>query len=165
MKIEFLVEDKRWTKFIEIADLEALAKKILSSLVKLLGFDTRKGTILEMTIMLTNDRKISSLNRKYRHIDRPTDVLSFPIYEKEFGKYFGKEKCMLLGDIVISLETLKNESSRQGKSFRDHLAHLTTHGILHLMGFDHTKPTDAKRMVSIETLLLHKADLAGRTRH
>jgi probable rRNA maturation factor len=156
VKVEFVTRDKRWIKFVEIARLETLTKKIILSLLEIMDCKIKKNTAVEISIILTNDGEIKTLNRKYRNIDKPTNVLSFPMYEKEFTKYLEKEKYLLLGDIVLSLETIRNESVKQKQYFGEHLVHMIVHGILHLLGFDHINRHDASIMRNIETTLMHR---------
>ena len=84
-----------------------------------------------ISIVLTNDNFIQSLNKQYRFIDKPTNVLSFP---QERNLDFG-EDC--LGDIILSFERIKEEGDQQNKEFQSHLIHLVIHGLLHVLGYDH----------------------------
>lgn len=99
----------------------------------------------EVSIILTSDKKIRQLNKKYRNIDKPTNVLSF-----ETGDDY------LLGDIFISFETVEKQAREENKSFEDHTAHLVIHGLLHLMGFDHIEEKQAQEMENLEVLNLKK---------
>lgn len=93
-------------------------------------------TDCELSIVLTDNPGIRELNRKYLRIDRPTDVLSFPM-----------EEPVLLGDVVISVEKAKGQAKKYGASFFEETSRLLTHGILHLIGYDHAKGRkEAKRM-------------------
>jgi apolipoprotein N-acyltransferase len=95
----------------------------------------------EVSITLTNDAEIRKLNKKYRNIDAPTNVLSFETGDKE-----------LLGDIFISFDTAMKEAGEKG--FKDHLTHLVVHGILHLRGMDHMNGREARIMENRETEIL-----------
>lgn len=99
----------------------------------------------EVSIILTSDKKIRQLNKKYRNIDKPTNVLSF-----ETGDDY------LLGDIFISFETVEKQAREENKSFEDHTTHLVIHGLLHLMGFDHIEEKQAQEMENLEVSNLKK---------
>jgi probable rRNA maturation factor len=102
----------------------------------------------EVAVMLTDDETIRALNRDWRKIDKPTNVLSFPAPRTpDIG-------VPHLGDIVVAYETLAREAADEGKLFSQHLAHLTVHGFLHLMGYDHQSDSDADAMERLETTIL-----------
>jgi probable rRNA maturation factor len=107
----------------------------------------------EVVVMLADDETIRSLNRDWRKIDKPTNVLSFPA-----GKTPGIEPVML-GDIVIAYETLTRECEEEDRVFLNHLAHLAVHGFLHLMGYDHQNDSDAEAMEQLETAILARLDM------
>lgn len=96
----------------------------------------------EISVVLADDTMIRTLNRDWRKIDKPTNVLSFP------------GKAPLLGDIVIAYETLAREAREETKPFRHHLAHLAVHGFLHLLGYDHQTDSDADAMEALEREIL-----------
>ncbi|SNZ15162.1 probable rRNA maturation factor [Hydrogenobacter hydrogenophilus] len=85
---------------------------------------------VEVSVFLTDDKTVQELNRTYRNKDKPTDVLSFPINER-VGDW------LLLGDIVISVDTAKRQASSFGHSFKEELKRLLVHGFIHLIGYDH----------------------------
>src|SRR5215475_12534844 len=96
----------------------------------------------EVSILLTDDSEIARLNREWRGIDGPTNVLSFPAsgHRADQGEKLRGERLLgekLLGDIVIAYETLEREARDESRDFLHHLAHLAVHGFLHLIGFDH----------------------------
>lgn len=96
----------------------------------------------EVSVLVTDDAGIRSLNRAWRHIDRPTDVLSFPL---EVDGPVGDEPVPL-GDVVISIETARRESSERPVTLDDVVAHLMVHGVLHLLGYDHEAPAEERDM-------------------
>ena len=100
----------------------------------------------EVSVVLTDDASIQKLNRAWRGIDKPTNVLSFPA-AKPGGAAF-------LGDIVIAYETLARECADEDKVFLHHLAHLTVHGFLHLIGYDHQIDSDADAMEGLESKIM-----------
>jgi probable rRNA maturation factor len=108
----------------------------------------------ELAIVLTDDSRIRALNRVWRGIDKPTNVLSFP------GKASPVDgTSTLLGDIVIAYETTAKEAAAQETPFLHHLAHLTVHGFLHLRGFDHEADDEAEAMERLEREILARLDI------
>ena len=105
----------------------------------------------EVAILLTDDEAIRALNRQWRGIDKPTNVLSFPSARPGIARF--------LGDIVIAYETLKRECSEEGREFHHHLAHLTVHGFLHLAGYDHEADADAIEMEGLESRIMARLNM------
>ncbi len=91
----------------------------------------------EISVTFTDDEKIRELNREHRHLDRPTDVLSFPLCEKGEYEPSPENGCVALGDIVISMEHAEAQAQEYGHSFEREVAYLTVHSMLHLLGYDH----------------------------
>jgi probable rRNA maturation factor len=102
----------------------------------------------QVNVVLFGEREARAINRKYRGRDYATNVLSFG-YEPLPG-----EKTGLLGDLAICPAVVAREAAKQRKKPRDHYAHLTIHGTLHLLGFDHETGPDATRMEALETRIL-----------
>jgi len=92
----------------------------------------------ELSVVLSDDAHVQTLNRDYRNRDSATNVLSFP------------QPDPLLGDIILARETLSREALEKGISFKDHLSHLVIHGWLHLQGFDHQTESEAQEMEALE---------------
>lgn len=111
----------------------------------------------EVSLVLAGDKTLQSLNSKWRGKEKPTNVLSFPGDEIEVGEEAG----MMLGDIVISLETTKREAHLENKNFDDHLSHLLIHGFLHLFGYDHETDKEAFEMESLEIRILDELGIAN----
>ncbi|HZS63586.1 MAG TPA: rRNA maturation RNase YbeY [Xanthobacteraceae bacterium] len=110
----------------------------------------------ELAIVLSDDSRIRSLNRVWRGIDKPTNVLSFP--SSQHGKRMPGGG--MLGDIVIAYETTAREAAAQQLPFLHHLAHLAVHGFLHLQGHDHETEDDAEKMECRERAILARLDIA-----
>lgn len=108
----------------------------------------------EVSVVLTDDAAIRALNRDWRQMDKPTNVLSFPA--SVAGRAGGPR---LFGDIIIAYETLKRESADESKPLLHHLAHLTVHGFLHLMGYDHESDADAETMERLERVILARLEI------
>ncbi|HLJ00794.1 MAG TPA: rRNA maturation RNase YbeY [Bradyrhizobium sp.] len=107
----------------------------------------------ELAIMLTDDDGIRTLNRNWRGIDKPTNVLSFPALPPR-GSREPDGSPRMLGDIAIAFETTRREADEEQKPFTHHLSHLAIHGFLHLIGHDHEKDQDAETMESLERDIL-----------
>jgi probable rRNA maturation factor len=107
----------------------------------------------ELAIMLTDDAGIRMLNKNWRGIDKPTNVLSFPALQPT-GAREDDDAPRMLGDIAIAYETTRNEADAEHKPFENHLSHLAVHGFLHLMGYDHEKDDDAEIMEDLERKIL-----------
>ena len=96
------------------------------------------GNVCEVSVSFTDNAGIHELNKKFRGIDRPTDVLSFPLFDYEGSEEPPVDELMgMLGDIVISLEQAKIQAEEYGHSFEREVAFLTVHSMLHLLGYDH----------------------------
>ncbi len=113
------------------------------------------GKVGEIAVLLTDDATIRAMNAQWRGIDKPTNVLSFPPGEATLGT-----DCPHLGDIAIACETVAREAAAEDKAFLDHLAHLSIHGYLHLIGFDHENDGDALQMEHLETRILASLGIA-----
>ena len=102
----------------------------------------------EVSILLSSDSVIAGLNRKYRGVEGPTNVLSFPAASAAVR--FESEIPPLLGDIVVAFETLVEEAEAAHITMQAHLAHMVVHGALHLLGFDHQMEAEAEVMEKLE---------------
>lgn len=113
---------------------------------------------LYVSVTLTTPNEIQKINLKYRNIDRATDVLSFPMFEKEeieniVRNNYDFEDC--LGDIVISIPKVYEQAEEYGHSFERELSYMCVHGFYHLMGYDHMTDTDKKEMRAKEDEVLN----------
>jgi len=110
---------------------------------------------VEVSVVLTGDAEVKRLNKTYRHKDKTTDVLSFPLLEgKKLSSGLGKN--VALGDVVISVPQTRRQSAEQGKPFKGELALLLVHGILHLLGYDHATKAQEKKMFGLQDRILRK---------
>ncbi len=145
--IELAIEAEGW------ATLEAparLAEDAIGAAVAQSGARLADGA--EVSIVLCDDAFIADLNRKWRGLGKPTNVLSFPS-----GGDPGA--AAILGDIVIAFETAEKEAKEAGKPLRDHVAHLLAHGFLHLIGYDHIEDAEAQEMEALERDILARLGL------
>lgn len=100
----------------------------------------------EVSVTLTDDAYIRTLNRQYRQMDRPTDVLSFALNEGDEPAITGGPEINVLGDIILSVERAKAQAEEYGHSLRREIAFLTVHGMLHLLGYDHIEEAERIEM-------------------
>ena len=147
MLVEVLVNNLQDRRIVS-PDLESLLTRVAESAVDELGAGTVKGggesgQAVELSVALVDDAHIQELNRTYRHLDEPTDVLSFPMNEEG-----------LLGDVVINLERAEKQAADYGHSFQREVAFLLVHGILHLFGYDHETDEERGKMRDREEAIL-----------
>ncbi len=117
---------------------------------------TNQKETSEVSLLLTDDKEIQILNKKYRNIAAPTDVLAFSQLENENNfSSFDLEEEYLLGDIVISVETAQRQAKNFGHSLQYELIVLVIHGFLHLLGFDHDYLNETDRMKNLEREILN----------
>lgn len=116
------------------------------------GRSIAAGSCLAIGIRLTGDNEQRQLNLAYRGKDAPTNVLSFPL--AHITDPAPPNSPVLLGDVVLALETVRQEAEAQQKPLADHLRHLVVHGVLHLLGFDHESDVEAAAMEAREIEIL-----------
>ena len=107
---------------------------------------------IEISIRLTSDDEVQTLNRQYRQQDKPTNVLSFPMVQPDLIDTLSNtdDGEVLLGDIVLAYETSEREAIARGVPTQAHATHLIVHGVLHLLGYDHMSDSEAEAMEAIE---------------
>ena len=139
---------------------EETIKKVLEQCFKQEKLENSK---LYVSITLTNPENIHKINKEYRNVDRETDVLSFPMFEKneidQKIKNNNFEHEDVLGDIVISIEKVKGQAIEYGHSFEREFAYMLVHGFYHLMGYDHIEEKDKKIMREKEEIILSKLQI------
>ena len=113
--------------------------------------DVHAGRDVDVSVAVVDTETIRDLNRRYRHRDRPTNVLSFPA-DRVAGLPDGG--ALFLGDIVLCAEVVADEAAAAGRPETSHWAHLCVHGALHLGGYDHVVAGEAERMEALETRIL-----------
>lgn len=135
-------------------DLRRLVKRAVLAVLDFEDFGRRA----EVSVTFTDNEGIHALNHEYRNVDRPTDVLSFPLSDGE--DYDTDGDAVLLGDIVISLERAQTQAEEYGHSFEREVAFLTVHSMLHLLGYDHeTSPEDERDMFARQDEILISAGM------
>lgn len=118
---------------------------------------------LAVSLLFTSDAEVHTLNREWRERDKPTNVLSFPMLEREEleGLPAGDGPPVMLGDIALAFETCAREAAEKGVSLEAHATHLIVHGLLHLAGHDHVDSDEqAEAMERLETGILAKLGIA-----
>ena len=158
MNVEISVEHPSWNS---INDLEKITEECIESVFEMLNKDS---LFQEVCVLFTNDDEIKCLNKTFRGIDKPTNVLSFPATKEEEWDYDAfenneTERTNILGSIAIAYETLEREANEQQKIFTDHLKHLIVHSMLHLFGYDHIDDDKANEMESMEIKILEKLNV------
>lgn len=133
------------------ADAPAVIKIVRSCVAAVFATFPGADTPLELCVRLTDDADIAQLNHIFRDQDKPTNVLSFPGFERDeiqqaYATASADGPPVMLGDIIITHGVTSREAREQGKIFNDHVAHLVVHGLLHLLGFDHIKDSQACEM-------------------
>jgi len=154
-------------RFSEINFLELEENFIYLELIeKVIGQAFLEGKIndinLYINIILTNPTNIRKFNKIYRNIDKETDVLSFPMFEKEEinnMKKNGNGVKEVLGDIIISIARVEEQAKEYGHSFERELAYMLIHGFYHLMGYDHMEEDEKKQMREKEEAVLSKLNI------
>lgn len=134
IEIDITLHDPNWP------DVQNIVERAIKHTAARLA---ESNTPTEVSVVLANDAFIQELNKTYRGMDKPTNVLSFP-----------QDEDYHLGDIIFALETIEREAVEQSKSFENHLIHLTVHGFLHLFGYDHETDDEAEEMESFEIRIL-----------
>ncbi len=135
---------------------EKTIKKVVEKCFEEEGISDSK---LCLTVTLTNPENIRKINKEYRKIDKETDVLSFPMFEKqELDEMIAKKQFEhedVLGDIIISIARVEEQAKEYGHSFERELSYMVVHGFYHLMGYDHIKEEDKVKMRPKEEKILN----------
>jgi probable rRNA maturation factor len=137
--VTLVIEDEHW----RAARIQASLKRAAAAAARAARL---KG---DFTILLAGDARLKALNHDFRARDKATNVLSFPSGEAGYA-----------GDIAIAYGVTAAEARAEGKRFADHARHLVVHGVLHLAGFDHERPRDAKVMEPMEVRILKSLGIA-----
>jgi probable rRNA maturation factor len=151
VKVNLVIEDKNWKSRYPKVNL-ALTKSIKKILLSI--FPSRT-IAFEVSILLTGTKNMKKLNKKFRKINKDTDVLSFPAEEKNFFKKDLKlKKKVYLGDIALSYQYIEAIIKKQNTSFDDYFKKMLIHGVLHLIGYEHDSFTKYKKMNLLEQKII-----------
>jgi probable rRNA maturation factor len=148
--LDVIVEEGDWSS---LGDPEALTRRAVESAFAIASDAPRDET--EISVLLTNDAAVRDLNRTWRALDKPTNVLSFPAPEQP-----GLPGPRPLGDIAVAFETVTREAQAEAKTVQDHFTHLIVHGTLHLLGYDHELEAEAEIMEALEVKALAALGIA-----
>jgi probable rRNA maturation factor len=143
-------------------------KKAVSAVIDLMGGDfghVPEDGEIEISLLFTGNETVRDLNARYRGVDAPTNVLSFPIRTGTKPPPLPVARhgppVAALGDIALAFEIVADEASAQSKTLSGHVTHLVVHGLLHLFGYDHAQDRDAAEMETLEDQILRSLGLPG----
>lgn len=151
--INVVIEDTLWQTMLGNPEDAATdtARRVLAS---------SDYPLAEVTILLTDDQQIESLNASFRGLNKPTNVLSFP-FEDHPGGETEQDSGTYLGDLALASGVVRREAIDQAKSTSDHFNHMIVHGLLHLLGYDHEDDESAEAMEALEIHLLSEMQIAN----
>lgn len=137
--------------------LEEVIETIVLDSLRYEGFDEN----CEVSISIVDNVEIQQINKQFRNIDRPTDVLSFPMLTFAENEIMERNENgeIVLGDIIISLERAKEQAEEYGHSLKREIAFLTAHSMLHLLGYDHMEPQEETEMFAKQKAILEAAGI------
>ncbi len=144
------VDDAGWHDL--VPDLPQLCESVLSEV-----FRVAAAPAAQIGVLFADDAELRTLNATYRNKDAPTNVLSFPSDLQTLPP----GSAPFLGDIAIARETVLAEARQQGKTPRDHTAHMVAHAAFHLLGYDHVEPDEAEAMEALEVAVLAGLGIAN----
>jgi probable rRNA maturation factor len=150
LKLDICAPSPSWRK---LPRARTMARQTIAACVAETGLKTRDGA--EVSLLLAGDAEVRALNARWRGLDRPTNVLSFPSTPADRLPH-----SATLGDVALAFETLAREAETWGVPLADHFRHLVTHGFLHLIGYDHETDDEAERMEALETRILARLGVA-----
>ena len=145
--------------FLDIDENKEYVELIQKVINKCFEIENLQNSNLYISIILTNPKNIQEINKEYRNINNPTDVLSFPMFEKSELENTHFENLEVLGDVVISIEKVKEQAIEYGHGFDRELAYMVVHGFYHLMGYDHMIEEDKVVMRAKEENVLNKLEI------
>lgn len=150
-------------EYLDIEKNEEYEEVIKEVITKCFLEEKLNNTNIYVSITLTNPENIRKINKNYRKVDAETDVLSFPMFEKdeidEIIQSNEYDTYDILGDIVISIDRVKKQATEYGHSFKRELAYMVVHGFYHLMGYDHIKEEDKQIMRPKEEKILQELNI------
>ena len=154
LQVAISIEDESWQDL--ASNIMSLCESALTRAWQ--SLDDRSASDAWVSVLLTNDQQMQTLNNRYRNKDAPTNVLSFPSPENATR---AEDAGQVLGDIALSAQTIIREAAEQSKTVPDHLAHLLVHGLLHILGYDHDVDDEAAVMEQLEIDILGTMDVSN----
>ena len=155
VQLEALWPDAEWETLAARAAAAAIAQTPYAEW-------TTHPSAIEIAVRLTDDAEVQKLNRQYRQKDAPTNVLSFPMVQRDLLETVTQNSDdgeVILGDIILAHGVCEAEAAERGISLEDHTAHLIVHGVIHLLGYDHLGDAEAEAMEDMERTALAALDL------
>jgi len=153
LSIALRAQSRQWRALGDLASLRARTMQATEAALAIAPVQPSEGA--ELSLLLTDDKRIRLVNRDWRGFDKATNVLSFPAVPPD-----RIAMSPVLGDIVIAYETVEREAQTEEKSVGDHFSHLVIHGLLHLLGEDHETEAEAQRMEALEIAALARLGIA-----
>ena len=150
-KVSIMTPTDAWMQTIE-----SFPKLVTKSVTTSVSASNRVHSNSEVSVVLSDAHELRFLNREYRGVDEATNVMSFPgdVLDADEDSFTSLGRPMVLGDVVVAWEVIRDEAADQGKAIEDHLAHMLVHGTLHLCGYDHENSKDAENMEELERQIL-----------
>lgn len=159
LELNISVSEALWSE--KIPDLSDISTAVFETVMKTLSPSSlvdKEG--VSFNLRLANDVEIQALNLQFRQKNMPTNVLSFAnIDDEAFDEVLEKSPYVELGDIIISFQTIEREAKEFEKTIASHYHHILTHGILHLLGYDHIDDEEAEEMEDLEVKILKLFDI------
>ena len=163
VKINLSIEDERWTA--AIADVAAVVENVKDAVINRVSREVDfllPDRQFSLNLCLSNDEEVHRLNKEFRKMDKPTNVLSFASVDDEaFDEMLASGAEVELGDVIVAFETMEREAKETDVSFCEHFCHLWAHGMLHILGYDHIEPEDRAEMEQREIDILEKLKIAN----
>jgi probable rRNA maturation factor len=148
--LDIRVSSRLWRN---LPGARAIARRAIAAAIAESG--VRLADAAEISLALSDDSEVRALNARWRGLDRPTNVLSFPAAPPE-----RLSRAPVVGDVIVAYETMAREAEGEGKSPADHFRHLIVHGALHLFGYDHQGDGKAEAMEALERRILARLGVA-----
>ena len=148
IKVNVLTDENSWSKRLE--NKEKFFNKICKLFPGRFRYNNKK---VYLTVLLSNNKRIKNLNKKFRNKDKHTDILSFP-----FDQKLKKQKEIYLGDIIISFNYMNKPKKQDKKEFKKKTIKIFIHGFLHLLGFDHNNNKEYKKMLDYEQKIFRSVE-------
>lgn len=145
--------------YLDVNEKEEYEKIVRKVLEKCFEEEGLNGKNLYVNVVITTPQNTRTINKEHRGIDKETDVLSFPMFEKDEIKTLNPENEDVLGDMVISLNQVEKQAEEYGHSFERELSYMVVHSFYHLLGFDHMEEKDKKEMREKEENILSKLNI------
>lgn len=150
LSLDIRVSSRLWRN---LPGARALARRAIAVAVAESGVRLAEGA--EMSLALAADAQVQALNARWRGLDKPTNVLSFPAVARE-----RLSETRIVGDVIVAYETMAREAEEEDKPLADHFRHLVVHGALHLFGYDHERDAEAEAMEALERKILARLGVA-----